>query len=296
MTVDNPETGVTYYWSTGETGNSIVVTQAGSYTCYGDNGNCQSDNSNEVAIDVNPLPDTPNITVDDADICEGESATLSIDNPETGVTYHWSTGETGNSIVVTAAGTYTCYGDNGECQSDNSNEVEVFVHPLPVVDFSSDVQYGEAPLSVHFEDSSTGDPVSWLWNFGDGGTSTLQNPNYTYDVVGVYDVSLVVETAYGCSGEIVKEDFIDVFVGIKDDFARYNISYYPNPTKGMIYFDFGSNDIQELTVMDITGKTLFESRVTGASEKVDISGYDAGVYFISVKTNDLILTTKIVKE
>jgi hypothetical protein len=58
--------------------------------------------------------------------------------------------------------------------------------------FSADSTSGVAPLTVRFTDESTGDPKSWSWTFGDGGTSTDQNPVYTYRTPGNYTVRLSV--------------------------------------------------------------------------------------------------------
>ena len=49
---------------------------------------------------------------------------------------------------------------------------------------------GYSPLVVAFTDESVGNPSSWAWDFGDGYTSTSQNPIHTYTAVGTYDVSL----------------------------------------------------------------------------------------------------------
>ena len=54
-----------------------------------------------------------------------------------------------------------------------------------------------AGLAVTFADASTGDPTSWAWDFGDGSTSTLQNPAHTYGTPGAYTVSLTVTSAGG---------------------------------------------------------------------------------------------------
>ena len=56
-------------------------------------------------------------------------------------------------------------------------------------------------LTVQFADGSTsGHAVtSWLWNFGDGHTSTSQNPSHTYAHHGVYNVCLTIHDAHGCS-------------------------------------------------------------------------------------------------
>lgn len=52
-------------------------------------------------------------------------------------------------------------------------------------------------LGVFFSDSSTNNPTSWSWDFGDGGTSAGQNPSYTYAVPGTYTVCLTVTNSCG---------------------------------------------------------------------------------------------------
>jgi len=54
-----------------------------------------------------------------------------------------------------------------------------------------------AGRKIYFYDTSTNTPTSWLWNFGDGTTSTLQNPTKTYTSAGFYTVSLTATNASG---------------------------------------------------------------------------------------------------
>jgi subtilisin family serine protease len=49
---------------------------------------------------------------------------------------------------------------------------------------------GHVPMTVDFTDLSPGPPTAWNWKFGDGGSSTEQNPQYTFNIPGVYDVTL----------------------------------------------------------------------------------------------------------
>ncbi len=58
--------------------------------------------------------------------------------------------------------------------------------------FTAEPTSGPAPLTVQFTDKSTGNPTSWSWDFGDGKTSTEQNPTHTYDSAGEYTVILTV--------------------------------------------------------------------------------------------------------
>jgi PKD repeat protein len=67
----------------------------------------------------------------------------------------------------------------------------------PAADFTADPLVGDPPLTVTFRDISYGKIDSWLWSFGDGSTSTLQNPVHTYFVPNTYTVSLLVSNSYG---------------------------------------------------------------------------------------------------
>ena len=79
----------------------------------------------------------------------------------------------------------------------------------PVANFSGTPTVGALPLAVSFTDSSTNSPTSWSWNFGDGGTSTAQNPSHTYNTVGLYTVALTATNAYG-NNTNTKSNYIDV--------------------------------------------------------------------------------------
>lgn len=66
----------------------------------------------------------------------------------------------------------------------------------PVVDFAVNSDFS-CNGDAYFVDLSTNSPTSWLWNFGDGGTSTAQNPMHTYAANGVYDVTLTATNIVG---------------------------------------------------------------------------------------------------
>ena len=65
------------------------------------------------------------------------------------------------------------------------------------VDFAAEPRAGEAPLTVTFSPLVEEDIVSWLWDFGDGTTSTVQSPEHTYTDEGTYSVTLTVEPRWG---------------------------------------------------------------------------------------------------
>jgi len=134
------------------------------------------------------------------------------------IQWAWTFGDGGTSSVqnpsytYTTPGTYTVsltvtnYGGNGTVtQSSYIRALPKF----PVAAFVSDVTSGTAPLTVNFTDMSTNSPITWAWTFGDGATSSLQNPIYTYTSPGTYSVALLVTNAGG-SDSITKSSYITV--------------------------------------------------------------------------------------
>jgi len=67
----------------------------------------------------------------------------------------------------------------------------------PVAIFRTNSSFGSAPMSVQFTDLSFHNPDSWLWQFGDGQTSTLKNPVHLFTEPGTYSVWLTVTNEIG---------------------------------------------------------------------------------------------------
>ncbi|MEZ4937305.1 MAG: M4 family metallopeptidase [Crocinitomicaceae bacterium] len=78
----------------------------------------------------------------------------------------------------------------------------------PIAEFSVD-NTANCSGVVHFTDNSSDNPTSWLWDFGDGSTSTDQNPIHIYTSNGTYNVTLTVSNSFGNDDEI-KNNFITI--------------------------------------------------------------------------------------
>ena len=78
----------------------------------------------------------------------------------------------------------------------------------PTVNFGSTSKSSCTGL-IQFVDSSFNEPKSWLWNFGDGSTSTLQNPTHTYSANGTYQVKLVASNNYG-EDSLIRTSYINI--------------------------------------------------------------------------------------
>lgn len=85
-------------------------------------------------------------------------------------------------------------------------------------DFSVDYTSGCVPKLLKFSDNSSGNITSWAWSFGNGSTSTLQNPAIIYTVPGTYTVSLTV-SGPGGSNSITKTAYITIYDNPKADFT-----------------------------------------------------------------------------
>lgn len=80
----------------------------------------------------------------------------------------------------------------------------------PQADFTATNNIGcGAPLTVNFQ-NNTANTTNWKWDFGDGTTSTLQNPTHEYQKPGNYNVTLTITTATGCEATITKPGFVSI--------------------------------------------------------------------------------------
>ncbi|MNJ85413.1 C protein alpha-antigen precursor [compost metagenome] len=124
-------TEATYLWSTGETTQSISVTTSGSYSVQvTDAAGCS--NTSNTSVTVNPNPAVPTITAGGATtFCDGNSVTLTSSAEDD---YLWSTGETTQSINVTASGSYSVQVSNAfGCTTSSAVSETVTVNPIPAV-------------------------------------------------------------------------------------------------------------------------------------------------------------------
>jgi len=136
--------------------------------------------------------------------------------------WSWNFGDGGASTERNPAHTYAVAGDftvtltvTNDGGSDDVTDVDcVSVAPAaggdpPVAEFTVSTTNGLTPLTVQFTDASTEVPTVWNWSFGDGGTSTTQNPGHTYTAAGTFTVGLTARNAYGSDTE-TRTDLVTV--------------------------------------------------------------------------------------
>ncbi len=111
---------------------------------------------------------------------------------------------------------------------NNGNNYNVILEtpPVPIAQFEADVVTGNEPLQVQFTDLSSNYPDTWMWDFGDGSTSTEQNPTHVYEE-GYFTVTLAVTNAAGTDTE-TKTNYIHVLeaLNIPTDFTAIMVNYF----------------------------------------------------------------------
>lgn len=159
--------------------------------------------------------------------------------------YNWSFGDGNvsadpllNEYTYDTWGIYTITLtlDNGACSSSAEQLIQIAA-PVPIADFIGSGE-GCEPLVVHFTNLSQF-ASSYLWDFGDGGQSNIENPTYSYYTAGTYVVSL---TAIGEGGEHTVQH-IDSVVVFPNAFAFFTPStttvYIPNDP--VTFFNLSQN-------------------------------------------------------
>ncbi|MDQ6609636.1 MAG: PKD domain-containing protein, partial [Bacteroidota bacterium] len=110
------------------------------------------------------------------------------------------------------------------------NYITVFQNPS--VSFSADRLTGCFPLTVNFTDLSTpgsGAVTAWIWDFGDGTTSTQKNPSHVYAAQGNYAVTLKITNSLGCTKIFTRPQYISVVDGVTAKFINSFPGLCPAP-------------------------------------------------------------------
>ncbi len=193
---------------------SYIVTGLNSWGCS---------NLDTAMVTVHPLP-VVSITPDSS-ICLGDTIELTINGAQN---YLWSTGQTTATISVSPAINsiyHVAATDMNGCIVDTAVFVALYESPQVSFSFNPNPAEGCAPLTVAFKDESSPLMNFWFWDFGDGNTSSQQNPVHNYIANGDFDISLSVITTQGCKGAINIPAIIKVFENPVASFTTNNLVF-----------------------------------------------------------------------
>ncbi|MES2593128.1 MAG: PKD domain-containing protein [Bacteroidota bacterium] len=272
-----------YSWSWGNSNTSSLQQPASNiYSTWGNytitlivNSAVCADTVSKSVIILPPLPIAA-FNMPAYDGCEPEQICFT-NNSQYNVSNTWEFGDGNISnapnpcYTYFSAGTFnvrlTTTGPGG--QTDMFDTI-VNIYPRPQANFSATPTLVQIPnTQAQFLNLSI-DGDSCFWNFGDGATSSAQNPQHAYTSVGHYDVTLIASNQYGCVDSITKANYITAEqindIVIPNAFSpnpsgsnggAYDITNYNND----VFFPFTVNGIDEykLTIFNKWGEVVFES-------------------------------------
>lgn len=266
-------------WNTGETSDTLFVSEAGSffYTSITDKG-CATQSDDEIEVSFFPIAEKVKITVNPkAPYCIGDVVTLESPFQNGNL---WSTGETSTSIQVAQSGNYSLQStDNNGCDvfSDTLNLFFAQFPPKPSIIRNGNTLTADANASVY----------EWLL---DGIPLNKNQRTITISANGTY--TLRVFNASGCESEF--SDPVQVSnVGLEELLAEMQVKIYPNPvTDGLLRLENnGTSDISmEMYLLD--GRLIELKAIQPGMNQISL--VDPGCYILKLKRGDLISTVQII--
>lgn len=212
----------TYQWQFGDGQTSNLRNPTHSYSDTGSfnitlvvtNQGCPSDTERLKYIEIV----VPKAIFSSQFSCANPTAVTFIDSSQGAQTWLWEFGDgTTSTLQNPGVHTYPAQGNytvtlivtNSTTGCVDSTQEPLLVG-TPLAAFGSNVTSGCEPLTVLFKDSSSY-ASSWKWIFGDGATSTTQNPGHQYTDTGQFTVTLIINPGAACSDTIVKVNYITVY-------------------------------------------------------------------------------------
>lgn len=316
-------TSITYSWDFGD-GSPLSTATSPSHT-YAAPGNY---NVCLIATGVNPnlvtcsdtfctniiVAATPTPCIANANFTFSSTGlTTSFTNTSTVVggnitSYTWNFGDaspTSNlmspSHTYAAAGTYNvCLAITGvdsnqnTCVDDTCFQVTVSAQNTPCV-ANPNFTFSVNQYSASFTSTGTCTncaSVTYAWNFGNGQTSTLQNPTHVYTTNGTYNVCLIVTGTTAnmqtCKDTVCKTVLVNA-TGVKN--VHFNaLALYPNPTKDQVWVELPTGlSSKSLVIKDLTGRILEQKILNPSGSKrisLNVQHLSKGVYLVQVNTNE----------
>jgi len=219
----------TYAWSpTGGSSASATGLVAGNYTCtVQDDAGCTAEAQATIAE-----PDAIGISVSAATtICDGETVTLTAlaNGGIAPFSYTWS--PSGPEVAPTVTTIFTVLATDANGCTSATVDIPVTVVDAAEPSFTWDIDQGCTPLCVTFADATLA-PGERQWSFGDGGVAgDVTAPTHCFENAGVFDVTLVITTANGCSGSFTANDAIEAIVTpLAEIAASPAVALIDNPT------------------------------------------------------------------
>jgi gliding motility-associated-like protein len=256
---------------------------------------CGNSVTGSVPVVVNPLP-VISISPQTLVACKEVTASFTENSgTNSGASYYWQFGDGYGSIQPAAVHTYGASGSYpvtltvtsaAGCANSASTTYNVTVNPGSIADFSSEGKDGTTLSPLYQFNNESQNAVSYQWEFGDGASSTLTDPQHAYAGKGEYTVTLITSSSAGCMDTITRR------IEIKPIFTFYiPNAFTPDGNNTNDYFAPKGDEISEFKMMifDRWGEMIYQTediqtgwdgRANNGSKVAETGVY---VYKISVK-------------
>lgn len=301
--------------TSGEQNPTHIYNDAGAYeVCLiiEDDGGCQDTACHTILVDSVTQACLANFDI----VIDAHTSTIFLTDQSTSdttiVSWFWDFGDGTTSTEQNPVHTYAARGsytvcltirDANDCQSTTCSLIHVDFLPG---DCNADFGFHQVPgsMEVVFTDSSSANHniISWLWTFGDGGTSNEQNPSHTYVNAGSYEVCLSVHDSLNCQNTVCDTVLVHIISGTDVLFEENDLKAYPNPFNSFvtIELDLSANSQIAIEVYDIVGTRVVSPIISNESAEIhfyEIKGehLSPGVYLIKVSVNGEIQTQRMTR-
>lgn len=275
---------------------NIVMIKFINISGYGNNLHIDNVNYFNLAA---PVAD---FTANSTTVCEGETVTLFDNSSGVLMDYNWDFGNNSNpssstsagdqQVVFNTSGMVTVSLTTTNPYGSSSSSLTFDVQPLPQADYTFSLSNN---TSTFTNTSIDGD--SYSWDFGDGMTSTEENPVHIYGAIGNYTVTLTITNDCGTS---VSTQTVDVLTSIFDPNVEFDLTVLPNPNNGIFEMVIESSEADELTwnMYNLQGQSIREGILSVAEgttrQIVDGKNMAAGIYYLRLQNEVGYKTLKVV--
>lgn len=252
----------------------------------------------DLSLTFTPL--VSDFTVDNDVVCQEETIAF-IDQSVNANSWLWDFGvgaepATANTVgphmvYYTTSGTKTVdLTINGSLTETKEDFITVSVDPMPDFTFSGN------EYTVYFANTSS-NATSYLWEFGDGTTSTEENPVYTFASAGTFTVNL--SATYMDCENAISYDISVPMTGIENKTVDKIVNIFPNPNNGSFALELPKGFVcEKINITDQSGRTIKEYEYLSPQStdiiQIDLGDVEKGLYFIEMRADQSKLTQKFI--
>lgn len=293
LKVPNIQTTSTFYCATVDSVPYNYFPNLGPYLCEGPKI------SKQIIVDtvISPIIKVPN------PVCKGFNIPLNVTNAVNCSIKWYST----NGSVLSNSPSYTIpyiqksdtlYTQATGLNSCKSKIIQTILKPeKPFADFSASKTVLKSGDIMQFPNLSMG-ANKWSWDFGDGSTSTSQNPWHYFYNPGYYNITLVAISANGCVDTAKRYNYIQVVgpTDIDESSVLLGVKLFPNPFTEGVWIDVPVHlNTVKVTLKNMIGQDLRHYNIND-KEFIQLNDLTTGIYILQIVKDNEVLNIKIIKE